>query len=283
MLFDDLPGWTISILAWIYISYSKWRKFVVNLLTQLCNRRTTTKGVPWEGKSGSGNGLVLSIQGCSVDPSAWKCLTKTEAWVIHWTDSSELIPGSSLLWRLYTFLFGFYIPSYTAPHFILMPVLAETVNNSNFLEMYLQCCASFHIKMCSSTLSVIFHILSNKVNTLRASPQSLSWLAIISTSSVQVIALRGSTPKHEVSCRVWSCLKYKVSMKCNAIQCSTSCKLTRPKLWPIAPRVPDINILPNSKTSRFVPINYSAPYHQKLKFPSRMVKVCWVPPNHVSI
>ena len=61
----------------------------------------------------------------------------------------------------------------------------------------------------------------NKVNTLRASPQSLSWLAIISTSSVQVIALRGSTPKREVSCRVWSCLKYKVSMKCNAIQCST--------------------------------------------------------------
>ena len=56
----------------------------------------------------------------------------------------------------------------------------------------------------------------NKVNTLRASPQSLSWLAIISTSSVQVIALRGSTPKREVSCRVWSCLKYKISMKCNA-------------------------------------------------------------------
>ena len=147
MLFE-LPWWTILILARInrmvkHIIFKR-KKVCSELLTQLCNRRTTTKGVPWEGKSGSGNGLVLSIQGCSVDPSAWKCLTKTEAWVIHWTDSSELIPGSSLLWRLYTFLFGFYIPSYTAPHFILMPVLAKPVNNSNFLEMNLQCCASFH-------------------------------------------------------------------------------------------------------------------------------------------
>ena len=154
MLFDDLPVWTISILAWINISYSKWRKFVVNLLTQLCNRRTTTKGVPWEGKSGSGNGLVLSIQGCSVDPSAWKCLTKTEAWVIHWTDSSELIPGSSLLWRLYTFLSGFYIPSYTAPHFILMPVLAKPVNNSNLAML----CIIPHF-LWFSTLSQISQII----------------------------------------------------------------------------------------------------------------------------
>ena len=62
-----------------------------------------------------------------------------------------------------------------------------------------------------------------------------------------------------------------------------SCKLTRPKLWPIAPRVPDINILPNSKTSRFVPINCSAPNPSKLKLLSRMMKTCWVPPNHVSV
>ena len=33
-------------------------------------------------------------------------------WVLGWTDSSELMPGSSLLWRLYTFLVCFYIQTY---------------------------------------------------------------------------------------------------------------------------------------------------------------------------
>ena len=60
-----------------------------------------------------------------------------------------------------------------------------------------QCVRStqWFITLSRSRISLLSSL--NKVNTLRASPQSLSWLAIISTSSVQVIALRGSTPKRD--------------------------------------------------------------------------------------
>ena len=38
--------------------------------------------------------------------------TEVGWWVLDWTDSSELMRGSSLLWRLYTFLVCFYIQTY---------------------------------------------------------------------------------------------------------------------------------------------------------------------------
>ena len=144
MLFE-LPWWTILVLARInrmvkHIIFKR-KKVCSELLTQLCNRRTTTKGVPWEGKSGSGNGLVLSIQGCS------KCMKvfNEDGSVGHTLDRLIWInTGKFIVVAPLHLPFGFYIPSYTAPHFILMPVLAKPVNNSNFLEMNLQCCASFH-------------------------------------------------------------------------------------------------------------------------------------------
>ena len=153
MLFDDLPGWTISILAWINISYSKWRKFVVNLLTQLCNRRTTTKGVPWEGKSGSGNGLVLSIQGCS------KCMK------VFNEDGSVGHTLDRLIW-INTGKFIVVAPLHL-PFRLLHPFLHGT-------PLYFNAGFGWNSKqlqfamLCSSTLSVIFHILSNMSNNLPA-------------------------------------------------------------------------------------------------------------------
>ena len=59
-------------------------------------------------------GHGMGVCGPLVHPRGWKCLTWTSCWgdgsvgwVIERTNSSELIPGSSLLWLLYTFLFCF--------------------------------------------------------------------------------------------------------------------------------------------------------------------------------